>query len=189
MTTEITATSVVRPVPDLLTIDEALAAVLERIQPLEDEPVGLAAAAGRVLSAPARAAVDLPPFPSSAMDGYAVRAADTPGRLPVVVRIAAGRPAERPLEPGEAMAIATGGAVPDGADAVVPIEEASEQDGAVEIPAAMDEGRHVRPRGGDVAAGAVVLEAGTILTPARIGRSRRPGSPRPAVHGGRASAS
>jgi molybdopterin molybdotransferase len=156
-------------VPDLLTIDEALAAVLERIQPLEDEPVGLAAAGGRVLSASARAAVDLPPFPSSAMDGYAVRAADTPGRLPVVMRIAAGRPAERPLEPGEAMAIATGGAVPDGADAVVPIEEASEQDGAVEISAATEEGRHVRPRGGDVAAGAVVLEAGTILTPARIG--------------------
>src|SRR5262245_24869537 len=169
MTTEITATSVVRPVPDLLTIDEALAAVLERIQPPENEPVGPAAAAGRVLAAPARAAVDLPPFPSSAMDGYALRAADTPGRLPVVFRVAAGRPAERRLAPGEAMAIATGGAVPDGADAVVPIEEATEQDGAVEIPSSTDEGRHVRPRGGDVAAGAVVLEAGTLLTPARIG--------------------
>ena len=71
---------------------------------------------------PARAVVDLPPFASSAMDGFAVRAADTPGRLPVVARIAAGRPAARPLAPGEAMGIATGGVVPEGADAVVPIE-------------------------------------------------------------------
>jgi molybdopterin molybdotransferase len=156
-------------VADLLTIDEALAAVLERVHRLDDEPVGLAAAAGRVLSAPARAAVDLPPFPSSAMDGYALRAADTPGRLPIVFRVAAGRPAGRPLGQGEAMAIATGGAVPEGADAVVPIEEASERDGAVEIPAPTDAGRHVRPRGGDVAAGAVVLDAGTVVTPARLG--------------------
>jgi molybdopterin molybdotransferase len=156
-------------VADLLTIEEALGAVLERARPLDDEPVRLEAAGGRVLSTAARAVVDLPPFPSSAMDGYAVRAADTPGRLPVVFRVAAGRPAVRPLAAGEAMAIATGGAVPDGADAVVPIEEAAERDGGVEIPAATEVGRHVRPRGGDVGAGAPVLEAGTVLTPARVG--------------------
>jgi molybdopterin molybdotransferase len=155
-------------VPELLTIEEALASVLEHARPLADEQVRLEEAAGRVLARDARAAVDLPPFPSSAMDGYAVRAADVPGRLPVVARIAAGRPADRGLEPGEAMAIATGGAVPPGADAVVPVEEAAEQDGHVEL-AGTAPGRHVRPRGGDVAAEAVVLEAGTALTPARIG--------------------
>ena len=107
-----------RGVSDLLSFDEALERILERVQPLPAEQVALEAAAGRVLAEPARAHVDLPPFPSSAMDGFAVRAADTPGRLPVVFRIAAGRPASRPLGVGEAMAIATGGVVPEEADAV-----------------------------------------------------------------------
>src|SRR5918997_1521719 len=98
-----------RAMRGLLTIEEALARVLERVQPLEAEPVGLAAAAGRVLAEDVRAAVDLPPFRSSAMDGFAVRAADTPGSLPVVARVPAGAPASRPLAAGEAMAIATGG--------------------------------------------------------------------------------
>ena len=89
---------------------------------LAAERVALGAAAGRVTAEDARAAVDLPPFASSAMDGYAVRAGDLPGRLPVVADIAAGRPAVRPLAAGEAMAISTGGVVPDGADAVIPIE-------------------------------------------------------------------
>ena len=96
--------------------------------PLPAERVPLERAAGRVLAEPARAVVDLPPFPSSAMDGFAVRAADTPGTLPVVFRIAAGRPAPSPLQPGEAMGIATGGVVPDGADAVVPLEYVVDHD-------------------------------------------------------------
>ena len=75
-----------RPWRDLLTIDEALALVLGRVQPLEAEDVPTEAAAGRVLAEPARAAVDLPPFASSAMDGFAVRRADLPGTLPVVAR-------------------------------------------------------------------------------------------------------
>jgi len=76
--------------------------------------------AGRVLLADVTAAVSLPPFATSAMDGYAVRAADVPGVLPVVARIAAGSPAERPLAAGEAMAISTGGVVPEGAAAPPP---------------------------------------------------------------------
>jgi molybdopterin molybdotransferase len=169
MTTEITLTSVVRAVAGLLTIDEALAAVLSRVRPLADELLPLELAAGRVLAEAARAEVDLPPFPSSAMDGFAVRAADTPGHLPVSFRIAAGRPATEPLRAGEAMGIATGGTVPDGADAVVPIEDVSERDGGVDVPDAVEAGRHVRLRGGDVAAGSVVLEPGVVLTPARVG--------------------
>src|SRR4029453_6967614 len=98
----------------LLTFEEALREILVRVRPLAGETLPLAAAAGRVLATDVTAAVDLPPFPSSAMDGFAVRADDTPGRLPVVERIAAGRPATRPLAAGQAMAIATGGVVPEG---------------------------------------------------------------------------
>ena len=154
---------------DLLSIDEALERILARAGPLESEPVPLAATAGRVLAEPALAATDLPPFPSSAMDGFALRAADVPGTLPVVERIAAGRPAGRPLGPGEAAAIATGGVVPDGADAVVPVEYVVEHDNSVEISAAVDVGANVRPRGGDVRAGEVVLSPGARLGPAQVG--------------------
>jgi molybdopterin molybdotransferase len=154
---------------DLLALDEALARVLERARPLGPEQVALVEAAGRVLAADARSAVDLPPFPSSAMDGYAVRAADTPGTLPVIDRIAAGRPASGTLGPGEAMAIATGGVVPDGADAVVPIENVVHADNAVEVASGVRAGAHVRPRGGDVEVGEVVVPEGTLLGPAQIG--------------------
>ena len=80
---------------ELLTIEEAQRLILERVRPLPAERVRLESAAGRVLAEPATALVDLPPFANSAMDGFALRAADTPGTLPVVERIAAGRPAER----------------------------------------------------------------------------------------------
>jgi molybdopterin molybdotransferase len=153
----------------LLTLDEAIARVLERVESLPPESVLMRDAAGRVVAGDARAAVDLPPFPSSAMDGFAVRAEDTPGRLPVVARIAAGRPAERPLGPGQAMGIATGGVVPEGADAVVPIEYVVEHDNDVEIPDVAARGANVRPRGGDVAAGDVVVPAGARLGAAQLG--------------------
>ena len=97
---------------ELLSMEEALRLVLERVRPLAAERVALDEARGRVLAEPAVAAVDLPPFDSSAMDGFAVRAEDTPGELPVVFRIAAGRPSPHGLGPGQAMGIATGAAVP-----------------------------------------------------------------------------
>src|SRR4051812_23265758 len=78
------------PVSELLTMEEAQRLILERARPLAAEPVRLEEAAGRVLAEAARATVDLPPFPSSAMDGFAVRSEDTPGKLPIVARIAAG---------------------------------------------------------------------------------------------------
>ena len=154
---------------DLLTFEEAQRLILERARPLPAERVRLEDAAGRVLAATATALVDLPPFPSSAMDGYAVRALDTPGVLPVVARIAAGRPAPRELRPGEAMAIATGGVVPDGADAVIPIEYVVEYDNGVEIPEPVPPGDNVRPRGGDLRAGDAVVERGRVLGPAQLG--------------------
>jgi molybdopterin molybdotransferase len=156
-------------VSSLLSIEEALERVLARVEPLPGESVTVSDAAGRVLAGAARAVVDLPPFASSAMDGFAVRAADTPGRLPIVARIAAGRPAARALEPGAAMAIATGGVVPAGADAVVPIEYVVEHGNEVEIPEEAPPAANVRPRGGDVRAGDIVVGAGARLGPAQLG--------------------
>ena len=157
---------------DLLTIDEALRLILEQVDRIgrpASEPVPVDEAAGRVLAEDAAAAVDLPPFASSAMDGYALRAADTPGRLPVVARIAAGRPAPRALAPGEAMAIATGGVVPEGADAVVPIEVVAESGNVLDVSGAAEPSANVRARGGDVRAGEVVAPAGTRLGPVQLG--------------------
>jgi molybdopterin molybdotransferase len=156
-------------VPELLTRNAALAAVLGHARPLEAEPVVLAEAPGRVAAEDTHALVDLPPFQSSAMDGFALRATDTPGRLPVVARIAAGVPAPRALEAGESMAIATGGVVPSGADAVIPLEYVVDHDNEVEITDTVAKGDNIRPRGGDVAAGDVVVARGTRLGPAQIG--------------------
>jgi molybdopterin molybdotransferase len=154
---------------DLLSIDEAQRLILERVRPLEPERVRLEDAVGRVLAEDALAVVDLPPFPSSAMDGFALRASDTPGVLPVQVRIAAGRPAPRALRAGEAMGIATGGVVPDGADAVIPVEYVVEHDNDVEIREVVSPGANVRPRGGDLLAGDTVVERGVVLGAAQLG--------------------
>jgi molybdopterin molybdotransferase len=156
-------------VAELLTIEEAQRLVLERVQALPPERVPLDRAAGRVLVAEATAVVDLPPFPSSAMDGFALRAADTPGRLPVVFRIAAGLPAPRVLEAGESMGIATGGVVPEGADAVIPFEYVVEHDNEIEIQTAVEPGANIRPRGGDLEAGRQVVPAGVRLGSAQLG--------------------
>jgi molybdopterin molybdotransferase len=154
---------------DLLTIEEALARILERVQPVPAETVAVGDAADRVLAENVRAVVDLPPFPSSAMDGFAVRAEDTPGTLPVTFRIAAGRPSPRPLDPGEAMGISTGGVVPQGADAVIPIEIVVETANAIVIAERVEAGANVRAVAGDVRAGDPVLATGLVLSPARIG--------------------
>ncbi len=152
------------PVSDLPGIDEALALVLAHVRalPLEDVPVG--SAAGRVLGEDARAFTDLPPFDSSAMDGYAVRAADTPGPLRVVGHSAAGHPELTAVGPGEAVVISTGAVVPEGADAVVPVERTT-GDVVVE---AVGQGDNVRPRGGDTRAGDVVVPAGSPLGPPQV---------------------
>ena len=149
-------------------MDDALAHVLEHVRPLPSERVPLRDAVGRALAVTATSAVDLPPFPSSAMDGFAVRVADCPGSLPVELRVAAGRPSPRPLRPGEAMGIATGGVVPEGADAVIPLELVVDHGHRIDVAEAPAAGANVRGVGGDVSAGAVVLEAGTTLGPAQV---------------------
>jgi molybdopterin molybdotransferase len=152
-------------VSSLPAIDEALALVLEWVQPLAGEDVPVPRAAGRVVAEPALAVTDLPPFDSSAMDGYAVRSADTPGPLTVVGHSAAGKPESRRLEAGEAIVISTGAVVPDGADAVVPVERTS---GDVEVER-VSAGDNVRPRGGDARTGDVIVESGDVLRPAQLG--------------------
>ena len=156
---------------ELISIDEAQRLILERVRPLAAERVPVERAAGRVLAEPATAAVDLPPFASSAMDGFAVRAADVADgvTLPVAEEIAAGRPASRPLDAGQAMAISTGGVVPEGADTVVPLELVQHEDSRVTFREEARQGANVRPRGGDAKAGQPVLEAGTKLGPAQVG--------------------
>jgi molybdopterin molybdotransferase len=162
---------------ELLSLEEAQRRILERVVPLPSERVPLGVAAGRILAEPATAAVDLPPFDSSAMDGFAVRSADTPGRLPIVGRIPAGKPAPRKLETGEAMAIATGGVVPDGADAVIPIEYVVEHGNEVGVDEHVDVGANVRPQGGDLQRGATVVVTGTALGAAQIGALAAAGVP------------
>jgi molybdopterin molybdotransferase len=154
---------------ELIPFAEAQRLVLDRVQPLPPERVALAAAFGRVAAEDVVAAVDLPPFDSSAMDGFAVHAADTPGTLPVVFSVAAGAPAPRPLAPGEAMGIATGGVVPEGADAVIPLEYVVHHDNAIEIAEVVAAGANIRPTGGDVPRGATVVAAGTRLGSAQVG--------------------
>ena len=154
---------------ELLALEDAIAQVVARVQPLGTEEVPVSRAAGRVLAEPGRATLDLPPFASSAMDGFAVRSEDTPGRLRVVDHAAAGRPASRALSAGEAIAIATGGVVPDGADAVVPIERVVQKDNEVEIPLIVVKTANIRPRAGDVRTGDEVVAAGTRLGPAQLG--------------------
>jgi len=155
----------------LISVTEAQRLVLERAHRLDPERVPVERAAGRVLAETAGALVDLPPFPSSAMDGFAVRAgeAGVGARLPVVARIAAGLPAERPLQAGEAMAISTGGAVPEGADTVIPLELVADSGDAIEIGEAVAFGANVRDQGSDVRTGDTILESGMRLGPAQVG--------------------
>jgi molybdopterin molybdotransferase len=155
-------------VAPLLTLEEAQERVLGHARRLSVESVPIVDAGGRVSAEDVRARVDLPPFASSAMDGFAVRAADLPGTLRIVGESAAGMPFGGSLEAGGAVAISTGAVVPDGADAVVPIENVSKQDNRVDINGSPEPGAHVRPRGGDVATGEVVVTAGVRLTPARL---------------------
>jgi molybdopterin molybdotransferase len=163
---------------------EALALVLDGLAPLAAEPAALADAAGRVLAAEGRAAVDLPPFDRSAMDGYAVRAADTaPGvALRVAGDVAAGAVAETPLEPGTAVRISTGAAIPPGADTILRSEDAAESGGEVTPAVAVAAGLHVRRRGEDLHAGDVLARPGDVLTLPRLSALGSAGVGEVAVH-------
>ena len=150
----------------LMPVADALAAVLAGAEPLPEEMVALDAAYHRVLARDVAARRTQPPQAMSAMDGYAVRAADAAQvktRLKVIGEVAAGRPFERAVGAGEAVRIFTGGVIPEGADAVV-IQEDTEVDGStITITEAAAKGRHIRPAGVDFNKGDVLLAKGTRL--------------------------
>jgi molybdopterin molybdotransferase len=154
----------------LLSVADALAAVLAQALPLASEPVPLAGAVGRVLTADLAARRTQPPADVSAMDGYAVRGADVvaPAVLRVVGEVAAGRPFDLAIGPGEAARIFTGAVIPAGADTVV-IQEVTSRDGdGVAIKRAETKGRNVRRQGADFNQGDVLLEKGRRLSPRDI---------------------
>jgi molybdopterin molybdotransferase len=158
----------------LISLGDAQAHVLERVTALAVTTTATAGALGLVLAEDVTATEAVPPFANTAMDGYAVVAADTvdaPVRLPVVAEVAAGHPAPRPLVPGEAMRIFTGAPIPDGADAVVMVERTERLDdgAAVTIAVPATSGDHIRAAGDDVQVGDVVLRAGEQLTPGHLG--------------------
>jgi molybdopterin molybdotransferase len=148
-------------------VADALAAILAGAEPLSEEMVALDAAFHRVLARDVAARRTQPPQAMSAMDGYALRARDAAqvkARLKVIGEVAAGRPFERMVGPGEAVRIFTGGVIPDGADAVV-IQEDTVADGAsITVTEAAILGRHIRPAGVDFHQGDVLISQGSRLT-------------------------
>ncbi|WP_370599797.1 gephyrin-like molybdotransferase Glp [Pseudomonas nitroreducens] len=159
--------------PGLLPVEDALARLLtlaEQSPITESETLPLAEADGRVLAEPLLAGLDLPPWPNSAMDGYALRLADWQGEaLPVSQKIFAGQAGE-PLQPGTCARIFTGAPVPEGADCVEMQENVEVlDDGRVRFLEALKVGQHVRPQGQETRKGDCVVPAGTRLGPIEIG--------------------
>jgi molybdopterin molybdotransferase len=151
----------------LMPVADALSAVLAGAEPLPEEMVALDAAHHRVLARDVAALRTQPPQAMSAMDGYAVRAADASAvaaRLKVIGEVAAGRPFEKAIGAGEAVRIFTGGAIPEGADAVIIQEDTVVESGGITITEAARQGRHIRPAGIDFHKGDVLLAGGTRLT-------------------------
>ncbi|MGH8982143.1 MAG: molybdopterin molybdotransferase MoeA [Acidimicrobiales bacterium] len=158
----------------MISLEDAQDHVRRACARLAPRPVSVADALGCVLASPVAAAVDVPPFANSAMDGYAVRARDVaaaPVELRVIGRVLAGSTAAGPLGDGEAIRIMTGAPTPPGADAVVMVERTHQPDGSQElivVEAAVEAGENLRPAGGDVRAGDEVLGAGAFVGPTQL---------------------
>jgi molybdopterin molybdotransferase len=182
---------------DLVSVEDALSRILAHIVPLEPEDAPLLDALGRVLTDDVVADCDVPPFDNSAMDGYAVVAADTrslPASLHVIGELAAGdSPEALSVDAGSAVRIMTGAPIPPGANAVVRFEETSEagpaatqrkpaQTGSVTVLASVQPGDNVRRAGEDVARGSVVLAAGSLIRAQEIGVLAALGRARARVH-------
>lgn len=169
---------------ELTPLDAYRNGILSRLSPLEPIELALLEAHGAVLAEGVSADEPVPRFDNSAMDGYAVVASSVgPGAaLEVVDEAAAGSPAQAQVRPGVAVRIMTGAPIPDGADAVVPVEQAEEEDGKVVLHVQARPGDHVRRAGEDVAPGDAVLAAGTRLQAAAIGMLASLGRDRVRVH-------
>ncbi|HKH93297.1 MAG TPA: gephyrin-like molybdotransferase Glp [Gemmatimonadaceae bacterium] len=171
-----------------LSVAEASAHMLAGVAPLDEEPVDLPAALGRVLARDVTSPVSLPPWDNASMDGFAVHAADirgasadSPVRLPVIDTVAAGSRGRVTLRAGVAVRIMTGAPVPWGADSVVRVEDTGGSADLVEVRDDRDAGTNIRLAGEDVRAGAVVMRAGTLLGAAHIGVLASVGCAKPLV--------
>jgi len=171
--------------PRRISIEDARQAVLDEVTRLDAEEIELEQALGRVLATDAVAPEDLPPFTSSAMDGYAVLAADTadpPVRLQVIGEARAGSLAGVRVQPGTAVRVSTGAVIPEGADAVVRQELTQQLEaGAVVVSEAVPAGNDVRYAGEDIGVGETILRAGALLGSAEIGALAAVNIPRPTV--------
>jgi molybdopterin molybdotransferase len=161
---------------DRADVADVIALLDRRIAPLPAETVPLAQAAGRVLAADVVADLAVPGFDRTAMDGYALRAEETFGASPynpldlAVVGVALpGRPYPAEVQPGQAVRVMTGAPLPQGADAVLPAEQAQEAEGRLKVHEPTSPGRHVGRRGEDVAPGRTVLPEGRRLRPQDVG--------------------
>lgn len=166
----------------LMPADEAARIVLERTPVLDSQRLPLATCAGRVAAEDVRSTVSLPRLPSSAVDGYALRAADSGRRLQVAGESAAGHPFEGHLPDGAAIRIMTGGVLPEGADCVVMVEDTSGGEGWVEVPAGLVEGANFHRVGADLVPGDLLVARGTQLGPAEMGLAASAGYPELWVH-------
>jgi molybdopterin molybdotransferase len=162
----------------LVEVDEAAALVLDHVSVLGIERVSLAHCAGRVLAEDLTAPASLPAFPSSAVDGYAVRAADAGKSLRVIGESAAGRPFDGRVAAGSAVRILTGGVLPDGADCVVMLEDVDETLDLVTVPATLKAGQNFHVPGADLREGERVLVSGSQLGAAELGLAAALGFPR-----------
>jgi molybdenum cofactor synthesis domain-containing protein len=174
----------------VISLEEVQQAIFSSIRALDPVELDLRGAHGLVLAEEVHAPEPVPPFANTAMDGYAVRAADTSGasegtplRLRVVGELAAGHAPTTAVGDGEAIRIMTGAPMPDGADAIVMVER-TERDGADGVLVSLEVavGQHVRRAGGDLGAGDVVLAPGSTLTAARLGVLATVGARRVRVH-------
>jgi molybdopterin molybdotransferase len=154
---------------ELIPVADARQRVLDAVQPLDPQPVPIADALGRVLAADVLAAGDLPPFPSSAMDGYAVTAGQAGRTLAVVGESRAGEPSQVPVCDGEAVRISTGAAVPPGSDSVIRQEDVTGEGERIATTAEVAPGANIRAAGEVMRAGERILAAGTALGPAELG--------------------
>jgi molybdenum cofactor synthesis domain-containing protein len=167
----------VRPIRETIPLETALELMLAEARPIErTERVTLNDAAGRVLASAPAAPADVPPFDRAAMDGYAVRAEDTfgasrdePRRLRWIATVFTGQTTTRVVGPGECIEIATGAPMPPGADAVIMVEETDRHGDDVAVFTPVYPRQNVGRRGADIAAGQSVLQAGDLLTPAKVG--------------------
>jgi molybdopterin molybdotransferase len=160
----------------MISADQALQIVLENVAPLGVERIPILEALGRVLAEDIRSSRDIPGFDNSAMDGYAVRAADlakaseaSPVKLKVVETVGAGLMPTRRISAGETVRTMTGAPIAEGADAIIPVERTRGTGDVVEFLVTVEKGAFVRPRGEDLRLGELVMSAGKLLTPADLG--------------------